>query len=221
MSIFLVDFLLVFNCLSVTSTSALVSETFRATCCSHTPNTLVSTTRFLRESGVLNEIENTVDAILARLVNTHLEPETKSRKVSHDATLEHRHFLYPRRQKIAQDLFGHEAIQRWIKNVNEAKATLPESEISVIPRLVWYFGNEELFKILEHAVTNPKYASFAKNLQAEQVYYWIKENKAPDKVFDLFGLGNPWSNILLNPKFLDYVTYFDKLSVKIQNSQPP
>ncbi|KAI9895698.1 hypothetical protein PsorP6_018976 [Peronosclerospora sorghi] len=211
MVIFLVDVLLVFNCLSVTSTSALVPETFRPA--SYTPNTLVSTTRFLRESGVPAEIEKIADAVIKGIAEAHVEPQTKRRKVSHDVTSEHEYFLHSRRQKTARDLFDHEEIQRWIENVNKAKAEHPESEISVIPTLVEYF-NEELFKILEVAVTDPKYASLTKNLLAEQVHYWMKTNKAPDEVFDLLGLGKTGSNILENPKFLGYVTYFNQFRAK-------
>ncbi|KAI9909974.1 hypothetical protein PsorP6_010313 [Peronosclerospora sorghi] len=212
MVIFLVDVLLVFNCLSVTSTSALVPETFRPA--SYTPNTLVSTTRFLRESGVPAEIEKIADAVIKGIAEAHVEPQTKRRKVSHDVTSEHEYFLHSRRQKTARDLFDHEEIQRWIENVNKAKAEHPESEISVLPTLVKYFGNEELFKILEVAATDPKYASLAKNLLAEQVHYWMKTNKAPDEVFDLLGLGKTGSNILENPKFLGYVTYFNQFRAK-------
>ncbi|KAI9911051.1 hypothetical protein PsorP6_010298 [Peronosclerospora sorghi] len=221
MVILLVNFLLVLSCFSATSTSALVPETFRRTCCSHALTTRGSTARILRESVALvpREIENTVDAVLEQIANTHIKPQTKRRKISQDATVQREHFLRTRLETTTQDLFDKEDIQRWIEYVDEVKAKHPESEISVIPTLVAHFGDEELYKILEHAVTNPDYESLAKKLLAEQVHYWMKTNKAPDEVFDLSGLGKTGTNILENPKFLDYVTYFDKFSA-INQKQP-
>ncbi|KAI9909791.1 hypothetical protein PsorP6_010276 [Peronosclerospora sorghi] len=213
--IYLLDFLLVLSCFAVTSTSALVPETFHAACCSYTPNTLVSTTRFLREeSGVPAEIEKIADAVLEEIAKAHVEPETQSRQVSHDATSEQEHFLPTRRQETAKELFDHEAIQRWIKDVNKANAEHPERKISVIPKLVDYFGDEELYKILDQAVTISKFKSLAMRLRAEQVHYWMKENKNPDEVFDLFGLGDPESNIFEKHRFLRYVTYSDEFNMK-------
>ncbi|KAI9910684.1 hypothetical protein PsorP6_010309 [Peronosclerospora sorghi] len=214
MVILLVNFLLVLSCFSAPSTSALVPETFRPACCSYTPNTLVSTTRFLRESGVPAEIETAVDALLETIARTYVESQTKRRKVSHGATSEHEHSLHSRRQKMAKVLFGHEAIQRWIKHVNELKVKNPESEISVIPRLVDLFGDEELFKILELAVRDQAYANLATELQAEQMHSWMKRNIAPDKVFDILGLGKTGTIMLDNPNFLYYVTYFDRFRAK-------
>ncbi|KAI9909793.1 hypothetical protein PsorP6_010275 [Peronosclerospora sorghi] len=214
MGIFLVHFLLVLSCFSVTSTSAVVPETFRPPCCSPALTTRGSTTRFLRESGVLNEIEKTADALLEEIARTHFAHPTKRRKVSRDATFEPEPFLRTRLKTATQELFDHKDFQRWIEYVDEAKAKHPEREISVIPTLLAHFSDEELYNILEHAVTIPEYANLATELQAEQVRYWTKRNEDPDKVFEILGLGNTRKNMFENPKFLYYVTYFSRFRAK-------
>ncbi|KAI9909082.1 hypothetical protein PsorP6_014814 [Peronosclerospora sorghi] len=173
--------------------------------------TTVSNLRRLRETGAIipHELARTVEKAALAFLKIIGRDLSKSRE---SALLEQQVL-----KAATSVLFSHLDFVRWIDYVNEFKRTYPEHELSVIPTLTRYFGDDTLFKILDTAANDPRFKTLARILQTDQVEFWKKTHKDPEEVFRILGLANEEMNLFQDSHFLTWVTYVEDFNA----SNPP
>ncbi|KAG4061618.1 hypothetical protein PC123_g3517 [Phytophthora cactorum] len=94
----------------------------------------------------------------------------------------------------------------------------PGDATTVMEKLTYHIGDEEIMRILEAARKVPSTEKAATKLQTEQFKTWLNADKIPGDVFKLLQLNKAGDDLLANPQFKYWGKYVEDLNLKPVNN---
>ncbi|KAG6949366.1 hypothetical protein JG688_00014659 [Phytophthora aleatoria] len=120
--------------------------------------------------------------------------------------------------KAGDQLLASPRFQTWSKFINYYNKENPGDATTVMEKLAYHLGDEEIMRILEAARKVPSTEKAATKLQTEQFKTWLNADKIPDDVFKLLQLNKAGDVLLANPQFKYWGKYVEDLNLKPVNN---
>ncbi|KAG2883764.1 hypothetical protein PC129_g5862 [Phytophthora cactorum] len=120
--------------------------------------------------------------------------------------------------KAGDQLLASPRFQTWSKFISYYNKENPGDATTVMEKLTYHIGDEEIMRILEAARKVPSTEKAATKLQTEQFKTWLNADKIPGDVFKLLQLNKAGDDLLANPQFKYWGKYVEDLNLKPVNN---
>ncbi|ETL31795.1 hypothetical protein L916_15484, partial [Phytophthora nicotianae] len=118
--------------------------------------------------------------------------------------------------KAGDQLLASPRFQTWSKYINYYNKEYPGEATTVMKKLTYHLGGEEVIGILAAARKVPSTEKAAAKLQAEQSKIWLSADKDPEELFKLLQLDKTGDDLLDNPQFKYWGKYVEDFNLNPQ-----
>ncbi|ETO66921.1 hypothetical protein F444_16015 [Phytophthora nicotianae P1976] len=118
--------------------------------------------------------------------------------------------------KAGDQLLASPRFQTWSKYINYYNKEYPSEATTVMEKLTYNLGEEEVIGILAAARKVPSTEKAAAKLQAEQSKIWLSADKDPEELFKLLQLDKTGDDLLDNPQFKYWGKYVEDFNLNPQ-----
>ncbi|ETI38142.1 hypothetical protein F443_16029 [Phytophthora nicotianae P1569] len=118
--------------------------------------------------------------------------------------------------KAGDQLLASPLFQTWSKYINYYNKEYPSEATTVMEKLTYHLGGEEVIGILAAARKVPSTEKAAAKLQAEQSKIWLSADKDPEELFKLLQLDKTGDDLLDNPQFKYWGKYVEDFNLNPQ-----
>nr|ANW82094.1 suppressor of RNA silencing [Phytophthora infestans] len=120
-------------------------------------------------------------------------------------------FQFLRLDKVRNGVLDDPTLSIWINYMKlyNSKPVNKKQQVTLVSMLTTHYKDRGVLDIIEAAKKVPKTAPAARQLEMEQIQFWLKNGKSPDELLTVSSLDKAGNQLLASPRFKFWSKYID------------